>query len=40
MYFTYDRHESCATPTNAYASEIEDWRPRDRLSTKSRYLHL
>jgi hypothetical protein len=33
MYFTYDRHESAATPTYAYTTTIEDWRPRERLST-------
>ena len=33
MYFTYDRHESAATPTNTSSSVIEDWRPRERLST-------
>jgi hypothetical protein len=32
MYFTYDRHESAATPTNTDVNVIEDWRPRERLS--------
>lgn len=32
MYFTFDRHESCATPTNTASDVIEDWRPRERLS--------
>ena len=33
MYFTFDRHENAATPTNANSNVIEEWRPRERLSS-------
>jgi hypothetical protein len=33
MYFTFDRHENAATPTHSSRSLVDDWRPRERLST-------